>query len=58
MLALIVLRRTYAVRIVGEYIFTGFWLLAEAVEFQMISGGVGEGQKLGQKCPKKKERRL
>jgi len=58
MLALVVLRRTYAVRIVGEYIFTGFWLLAEAVEFQMISGDVSEGQKLGQKCPKKKERRL
>ena len=52
MLALVVLRRTCAVRVVGEYIFMGFWLLAEAVEFQMISGDVGEGQKLGQKCPK------
>ena len=58
MLALVVLRRACAVRIVGEYISTGLWLLAGAVEFQMISWDVGEGQKFGQKCPKKKETRL
>lgn len=47
---------TSAACIVGEYILAEDRLLASTIEFEMVSRGIGESQKLGQKSPKGKEK--
>jgi hypothetical protein len=56
MFVFVVWHWTSAACIVAEYIFAEVRLLASAIEFEMVSRGIGESQKLGQKSPKGKEK--